>query len=225
MKTIAIEPSIRERTGQMLFLNMIFSGIVVEPSAAFYETALEDVTRYLKEKFREQPLSADPVVSAVRRMYRSVGWEPTKYRPSSEALMRRIIRDKGLYRVNNVVDLANLVSARYHIPMGLYDEDKIHGNIVLDVGREGEFYDGISRKGIRAEGKLILRDEDGVFGNPTADSARTAISENTKKLRALFFCPPHTDAQHIMAIRETMQRYFSECGKQVDMESALVTGA
>jgi DNA/RNA-binding domain of Phe-tRNA-synthetase-like protein len=93
---------------------------------------------HIKEKFSNNAPSTDPVVSAVRRMYRRIGWEPTQYRPSSEAMIRRFLKDKGLYRINNAVDLGNVVSTRFHLPMGLYDIDKISGTISVDVGQDGE---------------------------------------------------------------------------------------
>ena len=148
---------------------------------------LED---YIKKKFSEEAPAKDPVVSAVRRMYRRIGWEPTQYRPSSEAMIRRFLKDKGLYRINNAVDLGNVASTHYHLPMGLYDIEQIAGDISVDVGKPGEEYEGISKEIIHAEGKLVLRDDQGVFGNPTADSKRTSIQQDTRNILALFFTPP-----------------------------------
>jgi DNA/RNA-binding domain of Phe-tRNA-synthetase-like protein len=142
-------------------------------------------------------------------MYRRIGWEPTQYRPSSEALVRRILKGKGLYRINNLVDYGNIVSASFFLSMGLYDFDKIEGNIVLDVGKPSEEYEGISKSRIHAEGKLILRDSRGIFGNPTADSLRTSITLNTKRALALFFCPPEVSDDYINSTLASLATHYN----------------
>ncbi|MCK4558554.1 MAG: hypothetical protein KAV45_02150 [Calditrichia bacterium] len=179
-----------------------------------------DLEEYIKDKFSDSPPSADPVVSAVRRMYRRIGWEPTQYRPSSEAMIRRFLKNKGLYRINNIVDLGNVASTRFHLPMGLYDCDLISGVISVDVGREGEEYQGISKAVIHAEGKLVLRDEMGIFGNPTADSLRTCISEKTKNILALFFTPPEVEEPYVRDTLKYLQNLYStECpGASVEID-------
>ena len=171
-----------------------------------------DLEEDIQDKFSDSLPSADPVVSAVRRMYRRIGWEPTQYRPSSEAMIRRFLKNKGLYRINNIVDLGNVASTRFHLPMGLYDVDKISGSISVDVGQEEEEYQGISKDLIHAEGKLVLRDEKGIFGNPTADSLRTCINEKTKNILALFFTPPEVEESYIRDTLKYLQNLYStEC--------------
>jgi len=170
--------------------------------------------KYIKNKFADNPPSSDIIVSAVRRMYRKIGWEPTKYRPSSEAMIRRFLKDKGLYHINNFVDLGNVASTKYHLPMGLYDLDKIDGDIIIDVGGEEESYQGISKELIHATGKMILRDESGIFGNPTADSKRTCLSEKTKNVLAIFFTPSEIDINYLNDTLKFLENlYLNECSK------------
>ncbi len=184
------------------------TNIKVQPTSKSFEDELEKLISELTEKFKNRAPSEDPVVSAIRRMYRVVGWEPTKYRPSSEALVRRLLQGKGLYRINNLVDYGNLVSARFHIPMGLYDLDKVKGDIFIDTGKDGESYAGISKPQIRATGKIILRDDEGVFGNPTADSVRTSIQKGTSHVLALFFCPAVLQAKYIEETIDQLAEYY-----------------
>jgi len=202
MINIVLSPVIQERIPQLKFGIVLAKGISVQKNDTRFDSALADLTAYIKSTFNNNPLSGNTVVAAVRRMYRQAGWEPTRYRPSSEALARRILKDKGLYRINNVVDLANIVSAKSHLPMGLYDQAKIKGAIMVDIGTKGESYRGISRENIHAEGKIILRDDLGIFGNPTADSKRTAITMETQALLALFFCPATITDNYL---QETLQ--------------------
>jgi DNA/RNA-binding domain of Phe-tRNA-synthetase-like protein len=169
---------------------LIAHKISIRKKSDLAKQAFCDLENIIRNEFAENPPSSNEIVAAVRKMYRRIGWEPTQYRPSSEAMIRRFLKRKGLYRINNMVDLGNVASTRFHLPMGLYDLDKISGNVLLDVGKEDETYEGISKELIHAEGKLILRDDSGIFGNPTADSKRTCLQTETKNIKAIFFVPP-----------------------------------
>jgi DNA/RNA-binding domain of Phe-tRNA-synthetase-like protein len=176
---------------------LVVNSIVVRSFSTVADRELETLFQYIKNKFEQKTLADDPIISHVRRMYRRIGWEPTRYRPSSEAMMRRILKNKGLYRINNIVDLGNICSIQYHLPLGLYDLNKIKDNVQIDVGQADEIYQGISKEIIHAKGKLILRDDDGIFGNPTADSLRTSINNKTKNVLAVFFIPPEIKQDYI----------------------------
>jgi len=108
--------------------------------------------------------------------YRKIGKDPSRYRPSAEALLRRVASGKGLYKINNVVDLLNLVSIDSGFSIGGYNAAKINGDIQLGIGRKDEPYKGIGRGEINIEFLPIFRDELGAFGSPTSDSVRTSIT-------------------------------------------------
>jgi DNA/RNA-binding domain of Phe-tRNA-synthetase-like protein len=182
--------------------------VTVQKMVPEFEDDLAQLVSSLRDKFKNRRPAEDEVVGYVRRMYRRIGWEPTRYRPSSEALVRRLLKGNGLYRINNLVDYGNLVSARFHLPMGLYDTDKIKGRILIDVGSENESYRGISNPEIHATGKLILRDDLGIFGNPTADSFRTSISEDTTSFLAVFFCPPEVETSYLNKTMRALQSAY-----------------
>ena len=200
MINLTISEIIKEKIKGIKFGLLLANQVQVIKKDTDFENDLSDLIIELKNKFANRMPSDDEIIGHVRRMYRRIGWEPTQYRPSSEALVRRLLKDKGLYRINNLVDYGNLVSARFHLSMGLYDIDKIDGDPVFDVGREGESYQGISKDKIRAEGKLILRDDTGIFGNPTADSLRTSITEDTHSALAIFFCPPEVTDSYLLEV-------------------------
>jgi len=208
MKTIIKSDQIADKIKDLKLGLVEATQIKVLPDDELFEQELLGLITELKEKFQDIAPSNDSVVSATRRMYRQVGWEPTKYRPSSEALIRRLIQGKGLYRINNLVDYGNLVSARFHIPMGLYDLDNVQGDIYIDVGNEGESYEGISKPKISAGGKIILRDNDGVFGNPTADSKRTSITEKTNHILAIFFVSSTIDNDYACNTIESLAQFY-----------------
>jgi DNA/RNA-binding domain of Phe-tRNA-synthetase-like protein len=209
MKTILKSNQIVDKIKNLKLGLVEATQIMVLPGDGLFEKELQRLVTELEQKFHDIAPSDDPIVSATRRMYRQVGWEPTKYRPSSEALIRRLIQGKGLYRINNLVDYGNLVSARFHIPMGLYDLDNVQGDIYIDVGNEGESYEGISKPKISAGGKIILRDNDGVFGNPTADSKRTSITEKTNHILAIFFVSSTIDDGYAGHTIESLAQLYS----------------
>jgi DNA/RNA-binding domain of Phe-tRNA-synthetase-like protein len=208
--SVQFSDHIRKKIGGIKLGLLYAQKMTVEKNPMKIKPAFDQLQDDIKAKFRSSPPSAHPVVSAVRRMYRRIGWEPTQYRPSSEAMIRRLIKNKGLYHINNLVDLGNICSARYHIPMGLYDYDKIIEPIQLDVGKDGEVYEGISKEIIHAAGKLILRDRQGIFGNPTADSRRTSILAETTNVLAIFFTPPEIDHTLLKEMLEYLEKLYKE---------------
>lgn len=128
-----------------------------------------------------------PAVAATRRLYKALGKDPARYRPASEALLRRLAQGKGMYRVNTVVDINNLISLTTGLPGGTYDADRVEGPVELRPGEPGETYDGIGRGPLNLEGLPVLADLSGPFGSPTSDSERTAISPTTRRLLMVLY--------------------------------------
>jgi DNA/RNA-binding domain of Phe-tRNA-synthetase-like protein len=126
---------------------------------------------------------------AVRRMYSRVGIDPTRRRPSSEALLRRVLRGDPLPRINTLVDVCNWCSLELQLPYGLYDVDRIDGPIALRLGQPAEEYAGIGKDVVHVAGRLTLADAQGAFGNPTSDSARTKVTPATTRAVVVIFAP------------------------------------
>jgi len=135
---------------------------------------------------RQQPPAE---VAAVRTMYKRVGLDPTKTRPSSEALLRRVRKGDPLPRINSLVDVCNWCSLEFQLPYGLYDAAHVEGDIELRLGREGESYPGIRKDDVHVAGRLTLADARGPFGNPTSDSARTMVTTATTSAIVVVFAP------------------------------------
>lgn len=140
------------------------------------------------------PAGIDGLAPA-RRLYRAFGIDPTSTRPSSEALLRRILQGRPFPEVNSAVDVGNLCSVSFLLPIGLYDADKIRGPIVLRRGREDEGYAGIRKDRVNVGGRPVLVDDEGPFGNPTSDSARTCVDDATTSLLMVLFAPGDTSAE------------------------------
>ncbi len=118
-------------------------------------------------------------ISATRQAYKNLGKDPSRYRPSADALCRRIIKDVNLYQIYTLVDLINLVSLKTGYSIGGFDADKIQGNLVLGVGKADEKFEAIGRGLLNIEGLPVYRDEIGGIGTPTSDEERTKITAET----------------------------------------------
>jgi DNA/RNA-binding domain of Phe-tRNA-synthetase-like protein len=160
---------------------------------------------------RQQP-PAD--VAAVRTMYKRVGLDPTKTRPSSEALLRRVRKGDQLPRINSLVDVCNWCSLEFQLPYGLYDAAHVDGDIELRLGRNGESYPGIRKDDVNVGGRLTLADARGPFGNPTSDSARTMVTTATTSAIVVVFAPVEMEPKRLVQVLdETVKRMgeFTGC--------------
>jgi DNA/RNA-binding domain of Phe-tRNA-synthetase-like protein len=149
--------------------------------------------------------------TAVRTMYKRVGIDPTKTRPSSEALLRRVRKGDPLPRINSMVDVCNWCSFEFQLPYGLYDAAKIQGDVTLRIGRDGESYAGIRKDDVHVDGRITLVDGAGPFGNPTSDSARTMVTTQTTRGLLVVFAPREVDKVRLADVMdktsERMQQY------------------
>ena len=126
-----------------------------------------------------------PPILATRNTYKKLGKDPNRYRPSSEALRRRILKGVELYKINTLVDAINLISLKTGYSIGGFDANLIQGDLELGVGQKDEPFEAIARGFLNIEGLPVYRDSIGGIGTPTSDEERTKISLNTNKLLML----------------------------------------
>jgi DNA/RNA-binding domain of Phe-tRNA-synthetase-like protein len=153
-------------------------------------------------------------VTSVRTMYKRVGLDPTKTRPSSEALLRRVRKGDTLPRINSMVDVCNWCSLEFQLPYGLYDADRIDGDVELRLGTAGESYAGIRKDEVHVDGRITLADRIGPFGNPTSDSARTMVTTMTTRALLVVFAPREVDERrltHVLDITSSRMSEFTGC--------------
>jgi len=133
-------------------------------------------------------------IDRARQLYRRFGVDPTRVRPSSEALLRRLKKGEPLPRINSLVDVANAMSVQLQVPVGLYDLGKVKGEeLVIRLGGEGESYEGIGKERINVAGRICVADAEGPCGNPSADSQRTMITTDTEAAAWIYFLPVPDD--------------------------------
>ena len=152
---------------------------------ALWEEINSELEAY-RRRFTTESIKDMPSIQATRRIYKALGKDPSRYRPSGEALVRRTLQGKDLYQIDTAVDLINLASITYGYSIGGFDADKIEGEeLTLGVGREGEPYEGIGRGPVNICSLPVYRDSMGGIGTPTTDHERTKLSLSTTHLLAI----------------------------------------
>lgn len=144
---------------------------------------IDEFTIRYREMYTTDSIKDMVTIRATREAYKKCGKDPSRYRPSGEALCRRILRGIPLYQIDTLVDLINLVSIRFGYSIGGFDADKIVGSsLELGIGKAGEPYEGIGRGTLNIEGMPVYRDTEGGIGTPTSDHERTKLGLETTHL-------------------------------------------
>lgn len=166
----------------------ITADVVNSPTSPELWAEIEAFCNSLRERFTPDTIKQQSGIAATRAAYKACGKDPSRYRPASEQLARRVLQGKDLYSVDTIVDLGNLVSLFSGYPTGLMDADKIvplaseETDVALGVGHADEPYEGIGRGVLNIEGLPVYRDAVGPFASPTSDSTRTMLSADTRSL-------------------------------------------
>jgi len=160
--------------------------VVNSPYSEALWREIDALCRKYRGELTTESLKEMASISATRRVYKACGKDPSRYRPASEALIRRALQGIELYRLNTLVDLVNLASIAFGYSIGGFDAEKFAGDtLTLGIGREGEPYEGIGRGMLNIQGLPVYRDAKGGVGTPTSDNERTKISEHTSHLVVL----------------------------------------
>ncbi|MDA8220168.1 MAG: phenylalanine--tRNA ligase beta subunit-related protein [Desulfitobacterium hafniense] len=163
-------------------LGCIQANVKVESSA---DSLWEEINNYcdvLKRQIHIEELEALPGINDGREAYKRLGKAPSRYRLSSEALIRRVLQGKGVYKINNIVDINNLISLKSMLPVGSYNVENLHSPISLRRGKEGEQYKGIGKDLVNINSLPVLTDSISSFGSPTSDSERAMITNNVSQI-------------------------------------------
>jgi DNA/RNA-binding domain of Phe-tRNA-synthetase-like protein len=187
----------------------VLEGVVVRASDPALAAEIAATADDLRRRHAGVASGDVPGVEEARALYKTFGIDPTKTRPSNEALLRRLLKGEALYTVNTLVDALNLSSVREQMPFGLYDLGRVEPPIELRRGTPGESYEGIRKAAVNVEGRPVLADARGAFGNPTSDSARTMITLETRSALVIAYAP--AGAGRVQGVLErtaaTLMRY------------------
>lgn len=143
---------------------------------------ISEVESWVRDNYKMDQINKRPEILATRNAYKALGKDPNRYRPSAEALCRRVVKELPLYRISVLVDLINLISIKYGYSIGGFDADYVEGNLELGVGRSGELFCAIGRGELNIEGLPVYRDQSGPIGTPTSDEERTRLRDETTSL-------------------------------------------
>lgn len=197
-------------------------GTEVVPSGAELLREMDELCTRLRQKYTVETIAESPAVTAVRGMFRRWGVDPSKYRPSSETLLRRVVQGKGLYNISNVVDLSNLGSIETGWPYGLYNRAKISPPISFRHGMTEEKYEGIGRRIWHLAGRPVLADAQGPFGSPISDSTRTQIAEGVTEVLTVIFGPSSASDATIQAAMEMQAKRLTMYAGARQVSSSLI---
>ena len=182
-----LSEKILKASNNRMALGVLKANVVV---TKFTEKLWVEIDNYLdsiKSKYDAKSLPELPEIKAVCDTYKTLGKSPKLFKGSNEALMLRVIQNKGLYKINTVVDVNNLISVKACRSLGSYDLEKLRGDIIFRPGLKGESYTGTTKRSVDLENLPLLSDNKGPFGSPTSDSSRALISESTTRVMTVIY--------------------------------------
>ena len=180
----------------------------------------KDIFRKTKDEIFDYGVNEIPNIKESRAAYKAFGKDPSRYRVSSEALIRRIGQGKGLYEVNTVVDVNNLISIESGFSAGSYDVEKIGDRLVFRIGKKGDTYQGIGKDEVNIEALPVLSDEEGAIGSSTSDSRRAMITEDAREVLTLIYS--FSDNQDLEKAMESGKKYLEAYAKAEDIQGWIV---
>lgn len=183
---IFIQPALKALVPDLALGCISADVLVAKHNEALWREIDQHIT-HLPATVKPEQINSVPQIAAMRSAYKALGKDPSRYRGSAEALLRRVLSGKGLYLINSVVDINNLVSLESLNPAGTYDVEKITPPIELRIGAAGESYKGIGKDLINIESLPVFADAAGAFGSPTSDSERAMVRLETRKILMVVF--------------------------------------
>ena len=167
---LQLDESLKTRIPGVTFGMVTIQGVTVRERDERLWSMIETLCQRQADEFVLDRLSEYEQIAAVRGLQKSFGFDPTRYRPSSEALLRRVLKGQGIYQINTAVDVNNVCSLEFLLPMCIYDLRHVEGQVRVRVGEPGEEYPGIGRQVFQAANKVIIADDAGIMGSTVSDS-------------------------------------------------------
>ena len=209
MYNISINPLLKEKCPALL-LGCFSCKLRYEPVSELLDKEIRSACNEIQNDMQVPQISQLPAIASSRKAYKALGKDPARYRLSAEALLRRVVKGKGLYKINNIVDTLNLISIRTGYSICGYDATKIEGDILLGAGRKDEPYDAIGRGTLNIENLPVFRDNSGAFGTPTSDSTRTMITESTSDfLMIIMNFGGHDDLEKVLQQTKSLYQKYA----------------
>ena len=195
--------------------------ISVKPSDKLLQEKLDEVCETFAANHKVEDISQLRAIADSRKAYKILGKDPARYRLSSEALMRRIVKEKGIYKINNIVDINNLISITSHYSICAFDISKLQPPICFTIGTKEDEYYGIGRGLLNIENLPVFEDQIGKFGSPTSDSERVKVTDETKQISMNIIS--FSGVNDIKTHMELLQKYLEEFAEAKNIESQIIS--
>lgn len=206
---LTIDPQINETLSNFKIGIIHYNNITVSESPQMLKGRLQLFQEQLYFDLEEKDLTDFPGLLEWQLVWKALGADPSRYRPSAEALYRRIKKQNYLSTINSAIDMNSFLSLQYEIPLGLYDADKIRGDVEVAVGTSADRYEGLNNRVNTLNGILVSKDAAGAFGSPYVDSKRTAVTEQTKNALHLFYLRPSMERDTALQLLTAASNMFT----------------
>lgn len=220
MKSLRIDPDMKEKWPQTRVGCLQYQVKVEKKNGDMWSYLKKDVFKKTRDAIFDYGVNDIPNIKESRLAYKAFGKDPSRYRVSSEALIRRIGQGKGLYEVNTVVDVNNLISIESGFSVGSYDCSKIADQLIFRIGRDGETYKGIGKEEIKIDCLPVLADAEGAIGSSTSDSERAMITEDATEVLTLIYS--FSDSQDLEKAMEYGKKYLEQYANASDIHCWIV---
>jgi DNA/RNA-binding domain of Phe-tRNA-synthetase-like protein len=220
--TIALPP--RAPLDSALFGLVTAHDVKVQPHVPALGTLLDELGERLRVELAGKAAADRAPIAATRRAYRALGDDPTHYRPANEALLRRVLGRRAFPEINTIVDINNYVSLESGFALGCYDLRQIAGPVTVRAGAAGETYAPIGKPAVDAARRLVLADDQGIFGSPTADSQRTMVTETTAAVLFVIFAFEAAADAVERAVARSAALLDQFCGATIDEQRVIGAG-
>lgn len=208
MMEITLSNEIKQHFPQFKLGVIEYTGISVSESPQMLKGRMRLFQESIFFEMEDKKVQELKPIKEWRTIFKTLGTDPNRYRPSSEALYRRIQKQQYLAPIHSAADLNNFFSLQHQIPFGIYDVDKLTGNIQIGIGKESDAYMAINGRDVNMNGKLISSDDSGAFGSPYVDSLRSAVTEATKNALHLIYLQPSMDKESAQQMLSSLTNMF-----------------
>ncbi|USG64709.1 phenylalanine--tRNA ligase beta subunit-related protein [Brevibacillus ruminantium] len=221
--TVRISPELAEILPSFALGVLRYTDVTVSPSPKMLQGRINLFVESLRLEHELSRINEIEGVTQWRSGFKRLGIDPSRYRPSSEALLRRLLQGNPFFWINSAVDVNNFLSVLHALPYGIYDEAKLEGDVVCRLGQASDVYEGLNGRDVHMEGKLVLADELGAFGSPIVDSKRTPVEEGSTSLMQVIFFHEQLTPEQQQEILGSTARMFTEINGGEVRSSIIVT--
>ncbi|MED4989835.1 MULTISPECIES: B3/B4 domain-containing protein [Parageobacillus] len=205
---VVVAETIKQMIPQFKVGIILYNHIVVDDSPQMLKGRLQLFQESIYFDLQETAIADIPELAEWRRAFKTIGTDPSRYRPSSESLYRRIQKKNFIPTIHSAADVNNFFSLYYKIPIGIYDLDKLEGPITIDIGTDQDEYIAINGRTVNFSHKLVSKDVHGPFGSPIVDSQRTAVTKETKNAVQIVYLLPSMKQEQCEKLLQSMQKMF-----------------